>query len=111
MSNDLSDLYLERGRLVERIANQRITLAQHLRPLQDAEDKGRRLLTMWSDGMTYLKSTPWLVALVVVTVVIVKPRRILPWLLRGVTLWRGWKALRSAVPPELWAAFTQAARR
>jgi len=102
MKKSLAELAFERGRLIERIAHQRTTLAQQMRPLQDAQDTTHRLLAHCRVGLDHLRARPWLLALGVLAVVLVKPRRALAWGLRGVVLWRYVRKLRAAVPPELW---------
>ncbi len=111
MSKPLAELYLERGRLLERIVHQRVVVAQHLMPVQHALDVGQKFLTLWLQGVAYVKARPWLVAVALVTVLVVKPRRVLPWALRGVGLWRGWRALQAAIPLGLRDAASQLLQR
>lgn len=110
MQKKLPELYLERGRLLERIAYERHDVAFALKPLQDAEDLGRRVCVLGSSAATFIRDRPWWVALVVAGVVVAKPRRVWPWLLRGVALWRGWRSLRAVMPPALQAFVTATLR-
>lgn len=107
MTSSLAELAFERGRLIERIAHQRSTLAQQLQPLQDAQVSSQRLMARCRVGVDYLSARPWLLALGVLAVVLLKPRRALAWGLRGVVLWRYVRRLRTAVSPELWALATR----
>lgn len=107
MTTSLAELAFERGRLIERIAHQRSTLAQQLQPLQDAQVTSQRLMMRCRIGVDYLSARPWLLALGVLTVLLLKPRRALTWGLRGVVLWRYVRRLRTAVPPELWGLATR----
>ncbi len=111
MNKPLAELYLERGRLLERIAHQRVAVAQQLAPLQHAAEVGSRFLVMASQGVAFVKARPWVVALTVSILLIAKPRRVLPWVLRGVGLWRGWRALQAAIPPRVWAVASQLLQR
>ncbi len=101
MNQSLTDLYLQRGRLLERIASQRATLAWQLVPLQNASDAGSRVMAMLRGGVQYLKSHPLPVALAVLALVLLKPRRALRWAGRGLFLWRSWRALRAWLPESL----------
>ena len=107
MKTSLAELSFERGRLIERIAHQRSTLARQLQPLQDAQATGYRLLARCRLGVDYLSARPGLLALGLLAVVLVKPRRALAWGLRGAVLWRSWRRLRASIPPELWALATR----
>ena len=111
MKKSLAELAFERGRLIERIAHQRTTLAQQLRPLQDAQEASHRLLARCRVGVDYLRARPWLLALGVLAVVLVKPRRSVAWVLRGWVLWRYVRTLRAAVPPNWWALAARWFRR
>jgi len=103
MKKSLAELAFERGRLIERITHQRTTLAHQLRPLQEAQEASHRLLSRCRVGLDYIRARPWLLALGVLAVVLVKPRRSVSWVLRGLVLWRYVRKLRAAVPPEWWA--------
>ncbi|MDO8719794.1 MAG: YqjK family protein [Polaromonas sp.] len=101
MKNSLLELHQQRGRLRERIASQRATLAQQLVPLQNASDAGQRIVSLVRGGVQYLKSHPLPVLLALSALVLLKPRRALRWAGRGVALWRSWRALRAWVPSSL----------
>jgi hypothetical protein len=101
MKNSLLKLHQERGRLRERIASQRATLAQQLVPLKNASDAGQRIVSLVRSAMQYLKSHPLPVLLALTTMVLLKPRRTWHWLGRGVALWRSWRVLRAWLPSTL----------
>jgi hypothetical protein len=101
MKNSLLELHQERGRLRERIASQRATLAQQLVPLKNASDAGQRIVSLVRSAMQYLKSHPLPVLLALTTMVLLKPRRTWHWLGRGVALWRSWRVLRAWLPSTL----------
>lgn len=101
MKKSLPELSVERARLLERIAYQRRDLSLALAPLLAAESNGQRLISWCASTAASIKARPWRVALVVVGVMVMKPRRVLPWLLRGAALWRGWRAIRAALPQDV----------
>ena len=84
---------LERGRLLERIAYQRQSVAQQLKPLDEAAQRARQFAVLGMGAVQWVQARPWLVVLAVSAVLVIKPRRILPWVERGVALWRGWQAI------------------
>ena len=98
MNKSLVELHLQRGRLLERIASQRTTLAQQLIPLKNASETGSRIYSLLRDGVQRLKKHPLPVVLAVVALVLFKPTRAWRWLRRGVVLWRSWRLLRAWVP-------------
>ena len=107
MNKTLAELNLERGRLLERIAYQRQTLAQQWIPVHDAEQAGRRLLERWAAGVQFVKSRPWLFAVLLATVWVVKPRRVWPLVVRGAALWRGWRLVRRVIPAKVLSVLTE----
>lgn len=104
MTKRLVELHLQRGRLLERIASQRATLAQQMAPLQKAADTGSHLVALLQGGVQYLKGHPLPVVLAVLTLVLLKPRRALRWVGRGVFWWRSWRTLRAWLPASLLSA-------
>ncbi|MHB1248927.1 MAG: YqjK family protein [Polaromonas sp.] len=101
MNQSLIELHQQRGRLLERIASQRAALAWQLQPLRSASDTADRVLALLRGGVEYLKSHPLPVALAVLALVLLKPRRALRWAGRGLFLWRSWRALRTWLPASL----------
>lgn len=77
MDQRLIDLYVQRGRLRERIASQRGQLADSLQPLGTAlqtVDRGRALA---HKAQVWLTAHPGLVTAAVVTLLIWQPRAVL----------------------------------
>lgn len=101
MNKSLFELLQQRGRLLERIASQRATLAHQLVPLQNASDASSRVFALLRGGLEYLKSHPLPVALAVLALVLLKPRRAWRVLQGGLLLWRRWRVLRAWVPTSL----------
>lgn len=94
MNQELIDLAVERGRLIERISQQRQLLDQQLRPLGETLDTADRLVLTARRCGTYLKQHPEVVAAGVATLVILQPRRVWRWSRRGFFAWRTWRRLR-----------------
>lgn len=105
MNPKLIELHRQRGRLQERIAQQRTMLAGQLKPVLDAERLGQRGLHWTTDALEHMKSQPWSVALVVIAVLLVRPRRLWRGVRLGFWLWRRYRKLRELVPQTLWSAF------
>lgn len=101
MSKNLIELHQQRGRLLERVASERTTLARQLLPLQAASDTGSRVVALLRGGVQYLKSHPLPVTLAILALILLKPRRAWRWAGRGLFLWRGWRALRAWLPASL----------
>lgn len=101
MNQRLIDLHRQQGRLVERIAGQRLALASQLLPLQRAAVASDRFLVALRDRVQTLKQHPLAVAVAVLGWVLFKPGRVWRWGSKGLFLWRSWRALRP------WFAFFQ----
>lgn len=94
MNHRLNDLHLRRGRLLERIANQRATLAQEALPVGSALYTMDRLLAIVYVGIDQVKRHPGLAALAVGAFFIARPRRIWRWSKRAFFAWQTWRAVR-----------------
>lgn len=98
------ELQRQRGRLQERIAQQRLALADQLKPALEAERLAQRGLQAGQQGLNYLKTQPWAAALLVAAVALLRPRRIWRGLRWGIWIWRRYRSLRQMVPAALWSA-------
>lgn len=98
MSKSLAELHQERGRLRERIAQQRAALAREVAPLARAchtldevravtRDTARRVNRLVNEH-------PAFVAGLATLFFALRPRRMLRWIGRGMVLWRGWRSVR-----------------
>ena len=94
MNQELIDLAIERGRLIERISNQRQLLARELQPLGDALQTADRATATVRTGTTYVKQHPEIVALGIAVLIVVKPGRAWRWSQRGYFAWRALSTLR-----------------
>ena len=94
MNQRLNDLHLRRGRLLERIANQRATLSFELAPVSARLETADRLLARVQAAVDYVKTHPAVVALAFAALAITKPRRTLRWSRRLYAVWQTWLVLR-----------------
>ena len=94
MNQELIDLAVERGRLLERISMQRQLLEQQLQPVGDTLHSVDRALASLRKGRDYLQQHPEVVAAAVVVLVVLKPSRLWRWTKRGFLSWRTWRMLR-----------------
>ena len=98
MQQQLSELQLQRGRLIERIAHQRTTLAVQVRPLTRTLDIGDRFENWLQPYRRFALEHPLVVAAAVGAIVILRPTAVMRWTRRGLVAWRTWTALRAALP-------------
>jgi len=94
MEKRLIELHQQRGRLIERIATQRGTLARQLAPVRTTLDTTDRALAAVRDSACYLRQHPAAVAVLAVALFALKPRMLWRWLQRGFFVWRSGRALR-----------------
>ena len=95
MNQQLNDLHLRRGRLLERIAYQRAALSEQVEPLHSAFDRTDQFLGRVYAVVYYLKTHPvGAAALALVTVYLVKPRRAWRWSARAFSVWQTWRLMR-----------------
>lgn len=93
MNQQLIDIGVRRGRLIERIASQRIQLGQQLQPVADALNVVDRRIASVRSGIGYLRQHPGIVVAAVALLAIVKPRRAWRWAKRGLIAWQTWRSL------------------
>ena len=94
MDQRLIDLYVQRGRLRERIGVQRAQVARELAPLGVAlqtVDRGRVLLRQ---AQVWLVTHPVLVTTAVVTLLVWRPRAVFRSVRSAYSLWRYWSSLK-----------------
>lgn len=102
MDERLVELQRERGRLIERIASQRLTLASQLGPFRKVAAAGDRAASLLQGLVRYLKDRPLPVLVLAAALVLSRPKVAWRWAQRGVWLWRSWRALRARVSQEVW---------
>nr|WP_295781089.1 YqjK family protein [Rhodoferax sp.] len=94
MDAKLVELYVQRGRLHERIVAQRAQLARELVPLHDALDKVDRARALLHLVRVWMMAHPGVVAVAGVTLAIWRPRTLLRSARWGFFAWRNWRRWR-----------------
>jgi hypothetical protein len=94
MNQELIDLAIERGRLIERISSQRQLLGQQLQPVGDTLHATDRVVATVRNGCIYVRQNPHVVIAAVAVLVVLQPRRVWRWTRRGFFAWRTWRMLR-----------------
>ena len=95
MNQQLIEIGIRRGRLIERIAMQREVLGRRMQPVQRTLHAADRTLAAVRTGSDYVKRHPGMVAAAVTLLLALKPRRLWRWGRRGFIAWRTWRVLRS----------------
>jgi len=93
----LIELAERRGRILERIATQRTTLAQELAPLSRALSFSGRVADRYHEALGWLRARPLVAGSLVVGVMLLQPRR--SWRLArwGLLGWRLWQKFGSSI--------------
>jgi hypothetical protein len=96
MQQRLIELQLQRGRLLERIANQRAQFAHHAEPVERLLHLGDRATAIARECKRTALEHPLTLALAVGAVVVLRPRTVWRWTRRGFLAWRSVGAVRAA---------------
>lgn len=91
----LVELERERGRLTERIAAQRATLAQQFVPVEHLLGFGERVAQTLRAARQFVVDHPLALCSIAALVVLRRPRALGRWLRRGLFFWRSWRTVRS----------------
>lgn len=95
MDDRLIELYVQRGRLRERIGVQRAQLARELAPLDYALQLVDQTRAVVHRTGQWLTAHPGVVSLVVVALLVWRPRAVFRSLRWGYSAWRSWTRLRA----------------
>ncbi|MBI2307033.1 MAG: hypothetical protein HYU78_06980 [Rhodocyclales bacterium] len=95
MEKNLIELSLQRGRLQERIAAQRATLATQLRPIVGALETTDQALATARRGIDYMKQHPGQVGAAVAVLAVLRPKGVWRWGRRTFVAWSLWKKIRT----------------
>lgn len=90
MDPRLVELYVARGRLRERIGQQRVQLAGTLTSVSRALHTIDRARALWDRARLWVRANPGVVAVAAVAVVVWRPRSILRSVVWGFSTWRSW---------------------
>jgi hypothetical protein len=96
MNRRPDDLLLQQGRLVERIAGQRAALRRDFEPVAAALDKVDFAVAGVRSGVEYCCRHALLTSALAGVFLIFRGKTALRWGRRAFSLWRSWRALRSA---------------
>lgn len=88
------ELYVQRGRLRERISVERRQLARELAPLSSALQTVDRTHAQVRYARAWLVAHPAIVAVAVVTLLVWRPRSVLNAARWGYSAWRSWARLK-----------------
>ncbi len=94
----LTEVLVQRGRLLERIALERAYLREDMQPVHAVLDKTDRGIGYAKAGLAYIKSHPGLTALAITVLFVLKGRRIIVLAKRGFFIWKTWRSLRERLP-------------
>ena len=98
INKKLNKIHFERGRLVERIAYQRLEIRQEITPLvnllQRAENITNKAIAYTNKGLDFLIKYPETVIALFALLLFKKPQSIFRWAKRGFFVWKIWGALR-----------------
>lgn len=95
MDARLVELYVERGRLRERIGAQRGQLARELAPLGNALHAVDRTRAWLGRAGLWMAANPGIVAAIGVAVIVWKPRAVVRTARWGLSAWRNWTQWRA----------------
>lgn len=102
MQPRLIELHQQRGRLQERIAQQRASLRQQLAPVRGVLEVPQRILKVKQEGIALARKHPLIVGGVIVALVVLRPRTVLRWAGRALGAWRTWRSVSGMIPGFLW---------
>ncbi len=98
MNRRLADLYLQQGRLLERIAIQRTQWQQQLAPVQHTARRAAALLVVGQQWVQTVRAHPLVLVALAGGLLLLPPRRVVTWAGRGLLVWRAWRGLRAWLP-------------
>lgn len=105
MTNRLADLHQRRGRLLERIAHQRDTLATAVEPVRDVLDATDFRIDQFRAGVAWLRRNPVVVAGAVAALVVFRGRGLLRWGRRAFLAWQTWRSVRERMLAAAWRPY------
>ena len=94
MEQRLIELYVQRGRLRERIGSQRSQVARDLAPLGRALAGVDRARARWHHAQRWAATHPVTVTAAMVALLVWQPRRVLSAVRWGYVAWREWARVR-----------------
>lgn len=92
MNHRLNELHQRRGRLLERIANQRAALRREVQPVRAALSKADRVVNRVRSVTDSIRQHPSIAAVAVAALFMLKTDRVWRWSRRAFFTWRVWRA-------------------
>lgn len=94
MQNRRIELALKQGRLQERIASQRATLATQMQPISSALETADVVIATGRSGVNYVKRHPGQVGAAFAILAVIRPKRVWQWGRRAFIAWSLWRKLQ-----------------
>ena len=94
-NESMNHLQVQRGRLLERIRQQRAELACAAYPIKSNLAKFDKLHAYFAARVDDIKKHPRLLILLLGVLLLTRPKGLLLWFKRGVFAWQTWRAWRS----------------
>ncbi len=88
MNHRLTELHVQRGRLLERIATQRAMLSYDADPVRVSLDKVDRVLDRVHAATNYVKRHPGIAGLALAVLLALRTKRVWRWSRRAFIVWR-----------------------
>jgi hypothetical protein len=107
VNKQLLALHLERGRLQERIAHQRVALGHELLPFVNAATAASRVMAAGRHAADFVKSNPLLILAALLAAFVLRPRGVWRLAKTGLVIWRGWRAMAALVPEPVFSSLYQ----
>lgn len=94
MQNRQIELALKQGRLQERIAGQRATLAAQMQPISSALETADVAIATGRSSIDYVRRHPGQVGAAFAVLAILRPKRVWQWGRRAFIAWGLWRKLQ-----------------
>ena len=77
---------------------QRLALARQVQPLVAPLALPARVAAQLRQGKAFLLAHPYVLGTAALGLVVLRPRYVMRWAQRGLSVWRTWRSLRGMVP-------------
>ena len=97
MSRRLDDLLLQRGRMIERIATQRVALRNDFAPVATVLSKADSAVSGVHSFVDYIRLHPVVTSVAVGTLLVFKGKAVLRWAKRAFSFWQTWRLIQGTL--------------